>query len=194
MSTCLMHEEQQPRCKLEILFLTTTGYSLQPATCHLPPCTCHLQPAAWQVRPATDFTNLHAELFFASRIKWARAECTFGLSLREAQCRRSGRVVRKGRGCKCQWRVSCAARCQGEQEATASRHAQRCLSAFCSKCIADLHTSISPCMCGSVCVCLSVCVRLHMATGSWRHMKCIEFPFYSMHLEANLCYAWCRLG
>lgn len=82
MSACFMHEEQQPRCKLEILFLTTTGYSLQPATCHLQPATCEL-------RPATDFTNLHAELFFASRIKWARAECTFGLSLREAQSERA---------------------------------------------------------------------------------------------------------
>lgn len=151
---------------------------LQPATCHLPPCTCHLQPAAWQVRPATDFTNLHAELFFASRIKWARAECTFGLSLREAQCGRSGRVVRKGRGCKCQWRVSCAARCQGEQEATASRHAQRCLSAFCSKCIADLHTSISPCMCAP-------------AYGHWQlasyEMHRISFLFYAFRGKFMLC-------
>lgn len=45
MSACLMHEEQQPRCKLEILFLTTTGYSLQPATCHLPPSTYSMPSA-----------------------------------------------------------------------------------------------------------------------------------------------------
>lgn len=60
----------------------------------LQPATCHLQTATCELRPATDFTNLHAELFFASRIKWARAECTFGLSLREAQSERASGAKR----------------------------------------------------------------------------------------------------
>lgn len=74
----------------------------------------------------------------------------------------------------------------GEQGATASRHAQRCLSAFCSKCIADLHTSISPCMCGSVSV--SVCAT---AYGHWQlasyEMHRISFLFYAFRGKFMLC-------
>lgn len=169
---------------------------LQPATCHLPPCTCHLQPAACSMASATCY-RLHQftcrTLFcFANQMSacWVHIWIKFegGSVWEEWKSGAKGVAANVSDECHVQPDV------RGSKKQLRHDMLKDAWVHFVANALQICIRVYPPCMCGSVCVCLSVCVRLHMATGSWRHMKCIEFPFYSMHLEANLCYAWCRLG